>query len=102
MAAAMGIQLLTEGECRELQKLGDFDTKTSSWVKTPSNIRRLGGALFCNRRFDTVFVYQNGAESSYAARCSVVRSGSSEGIEGPAGRHSAATDTTDLFIPGSR
>jgi len=68
MAAAMGIELLTEQEYRELQKLGNFDTKTSSWVKTPSNIRKLGGALFCDRRFDTVFVYHNGAESYYAAR----------------------------------
>ena len=68
MAAAMGIELLTEEQCRELQKLGDFDTKTSSWVKTPSNIRKLGGAIFCDRRYDTVFVYHNGAESYYAAR----------------------------------
>jgi Protein of unknown function (DUF4256) len=68
MAAAMGIELLTEEKYRELQKLGDFDTKTSSWVKTPSAIRKLGGALFCDRRFDTVFVYHNGAESYYAAR----------------------------------
>ena len=68
MAAAMGIELLTEEQYRELQGLGDFDTKTSSWVKTPSPIRRLGGALFCDRRFDTVFVYHNGAESYYAAR----------------------------------
>jgi uncharacterized protein DUF4256 len=68
MAAAMGIELLTEAEYRELQKLGEFDTKTSSWVKTPSNIRKLGGALFCDRRYDTVFVYHNGAESYYAAR----------------------------------
>jgi len=68
LAAAMGIELLTEEQYRELQKLGSFDTKTSSWVKTPSNIRKLGGALFCDRRFDTVFVYHNGAESYYAAR----------------------------------
>jgi hypothetical protein len=68
MAAAMGVELLTEEQYRELQKLGDFDTKTSSWVKTPSHIRELGGALFCDRRFDTVFVYHNGAESYYAAR----------------------------------
>ena len=68
MAAAMGIELLTEEQYRELQTLGEFDTKTSSWVKTPSNIRKLGGALFCDRRFDTVFVYHNGAESYYAAR----------------------------------
>ena len=68
IAAAMGIELLTEEEYRELQKLGTFDAKTSSWVKTPSNIRKLGGALFCDRRFDTVFVYHNGAESYYAAR----------------------------------
>ncbi len=68
MAAAMGIELLTEEQYRELQELGDFDTKTSSWVKTPSNIRELGGALFCDRRYDHVFVYHNGAESYYAAR----------------------------------
>jgi uncharacterized protein DUF4256 len=68
MATAMGIELLTEEQYRELQKLGNFDGKTSSWVKTPSNIRKLGGALFCDRRFDTVFVYHNGAESYYAAR----------------------------------
>src|ERR1700681_2387353 len=68
MAAAMGIELLTEEEYRELQKLGAFDTKTSSWVKTPSVIRKLGGALFCDRRYDTVFVYHNGAESYYAGR----------------------------------
>jgi hypothetical protein len=68
MVVAMGIELLTEEQYRELQKLGDFDTKTSSWVKTPSAIRTLGGALFCDRRYDTVFVYHNGAESYYAAR----------------------------------
>jgi len=68
MAAAMGVELLTEEQYRELQKLGSFDAKTSSWVKTPSGIRELGGALFCDRRFDTVFVYHNGAESYYAAR----------------------------------
>jgi hypothetical protein len=68
MAAAMGIELLTEAQYRELQKLGAFDTKTSSWVKTPSEIRKLGGALFCDRRYNTVFVYHNGAESYYAAR----------------------------------
>jgi len=68
LAAAMGIEILTEEQYRELQKLGSFDAKTSSWVKTPSNIRKLGGALFCDFRFDTVFVYHNGAESYYAAR----------------------------------
>jgi hypothetical protein len=68
MALAMGIELLTEEQYREMQKLGNFDTKTSSWVKTPSAIRKLGGALFCDRRFDTVFVYHNGAESYYTAR----------------------------------
>src|SRR3989337_596936 len=68
MAAAMGIELLTEEQYRELQELGDFDTKTSSWVQTPTDIRELGGALFCDRRYDTVFVYHNGAESYYAAR----------------------------------
>jgi len=68
MAAAMGIELLTEKEYRELQKLGNFDTKTSSWVKTPISIRKLGGALFVDRRYDTVFVYHNGAESYYVAR----------------------------------
>ncbi len=68
LAAAMGIELLTEEQYRALQKLGNFDTKTSSWVKTPSNIRELGGALFCDRRFNTVFVYHNGAESYYAGR----------------------------------
>ena len=68
MAAEMGIELLTEEQYRELQKLGKFDTKTSSWVKTPSEIRKLGGALFCDRRYETVFTYHNGAESYYAAR----------------------------------
>lgn len=68
MAAAMGIELLTEEQYRELQQLGDFDMKTSSWVLTPERIRKLGGALFCDRRYDTVFVYHNGAESYYAAR----------------------------------
>lgn len=68
MSAAMGIELLTEEQYRELQKLGDFDTKTSSWVKTPDHIRKLGGAIFCDRRYDTVFVYHNGADSYYAAR----------------------------------
>ena len=68
MAAAMGVELLTEEQYRELQKLGNFDTKTSSWVKTPAEIRKLGGALFCDRRYDHVFVYHNGAESYYAAR----------------------------------
>ena len=68
MAFAMGIELLTEAQYRELQQLGNFDTKTSSWVKTPSNIRKLGGALFCDRRYDYVFVYHNGAQSYYAAR----------------------------------
>ena len=68
VAAAMGTELLTEEQYRGLQKLGDFDTKTSSWVKTPSAIRKLGGALFCDRRYGTVFVYHNGAESYYAAR----------------------------------
>ena len=68
MAAAMGIELLSEEQYRELQKLGDFDTKTSSWVQTPTAIRELGGALFCDRRYDHVFLYHNGAESYYAAR----------------------------------
>jgi len=68
MAAALGIELLTEEQYRELQKLGDFDTKTSSWVKTPSEIRKLGGALHCDRRYNHVFVYHNGAESYYGAR----------------------------------
>jgi hypothetical protein len=68
MAAAMGIQLLTEEEYRALQKLANFDTKTSSWVKTPSDIRKLGGALFCDRRFGHVFVYHNGAQSYYSGR----------------------------------
>lgn len=68
MAAAMGVELLTEEQYRTLQELGEFDTKTSSWVVTPPAIRKLGGALFCDRRYDTVFVYHNGAESYYAAR----------------------------------
>ncbi|SCP95367.1 Protein of unknown function [Anaerobium acetethylicum] len=68
MAADMGIEILTEEQYRELQKLGDFDLKTSSWVKTPEKIRRLGGAVFCDRRYDTVFIYHNGAESYYTAR----------------------------------
>lgn len=68
MAAAMGIELLTEEQYRELQQLGEFDTKTSSWIKTPSPIRKLGGALFCDRRYNQVFVYHNGAQSYYAAR----------------------------------
>lgn len=67
-AAAMGIEILTEAQYRELQQIGEFDTKTSSWVHTPANIRKLGGALFCDRRYDTVFVYHNGAQSYYAAR----------------------------------
>ena len=68
MAAAMGIELLTEEQYRELQQLGEFDTKTSSWVKTPADIRKLGGALFGDRRFGHVFVYHNGAQSYYSAR----------------------------------
>ena len=68
MAADMGIEILTEEQYRELQRLGNFDKKTSSWVKTPSDIRKLGGAIFCDLRYDTVFVYHNGAESYYAAR----------------------------------
>ena len=68
MAAAMGVNLLTEEQYRELQKLGDFDTKTSSWVRTPADVRALGGALFCDRRYGKVFVYHNGAQSYYAAR----------------------------------
>jgi hypothetical protein len=68
MAAAMGIEILTEEQYRELQKLGNFDAKTSSWVKTPVDIRNLGGAIFCDFRFGTVFVYHNGADSYYAAR----------------------------------
>jgi hypothetical protein len=68
MATAMGIELLTEEKYRELQKLENFDLKTSSWVQTPANIRKLGGAIFCDHRYDTVFVYHNGAESYYAAR----------------------------------
>ncbi|HEU4983648.1 MAG TPA: DUF4256 domain-containing protein [Acidobacteriaceae bacterium] len=68
MATAMGFELLTEEQYRELQQLGEFDTKTSSWVRTPPAIRKLGGAVFCDRRYDTVFLYHNGAESYYAAR----------------------------------
>lgn len=68
MAETMGVGLLTEEQYRDLQKLGEFDTKTSSWIRTPAKIRTLGGALFCDRRYDTVFVYHNGAESYYAAR----------------------------------
>lgn len=68
MATSMGIEILTEEQYRNLQKLGEFDRKTSSWVQTPSSIRKLGGALFCDRRYDHVFVYHNGAESYYAAR----------------------------------
>ena len=68
MAAAMGVEILSEDEYRELQKRGKFDLKTSSWVKTPADIRKLGGALFCDRRYDTVFLYHNGADSYYAAR----------------------------------
>jgi len=68
MAAEMGIEILTEAQYRDLQTLGEFDTKTSSWVKTPKNIRALGGALYCDRRYDTIFVYHNGAESYYASR----------------------------------
>lgn len=68
MAAAMGIELLTEEQFRELQKLGEFDTKTSSWIETPPDVRALGGALFCDRRYGKVFVYHNGAQSYYAAR----------------------------------
>ncbi|WP_433747467.1 DUF4256 domain-containing protein [Falsibacillus pallidus] len=68
MAAAMGIELLTEAQYRGLQGIGEYDKKTSSWVKTPDKIRKLGGAIFCDRRYDTVFVYHNGADSYYAAR----------------------------------
>ena len=68
MATAMGIELLTEDQYQELQKLGDFDAKTSSWVKTPADIRKLGGALYCDRRYGRVFVGHNGAQSYYAAR----------------------------------
>ena len=68
MAAEMGIELLTEEQYRELQKLGEFDSKTSSWLKTPSDIRKLGGAVYCDRRYNHVFLYHNGAESYYAVR----------------------------------
>ena len=68
VATALGVELLTEEQYRQLQKLGEFDTKTSSWVKTPPEIRKLGGAVFCDRRYNTVFLYHNGADSYYAAR----------------------------------
>ena len=68
MSAEMGIEILTEEQYRELQQLGKFDLKTSSWIKTPADIRKLGGALYCDRRYDTVFLYHNGADSYYAAR----------------------------------
>lgn len=68
MSEAIGIEILTEEQYRQLQKVGEFDTKTSSWVKTPAEIRKLGGALFCDRRYNAVFLYHNGAESYYAAR----------------------------------
>ena len=68
VAAAMGVELLTEAQYRALQQLGEFDTKTSSWVKTPAEIRERGGAIFCDRRYNHVFVYHNGADSYYAAR----------------------------------
>jgi hypothetical protein len=68
MAAEMGVEILTEDEYRELQKLGKFDTKTSSWIKTPPEIRKHGGAIFCDRRYEHIFVYHNGADSYYAAR----------------------------------
>ena len=68
VAAAMGIEMLTEAQYRDLQQLGEFDTRTSSWVLTPLSIRSLGGAIFCDRRFDHIFTYHNGAESYYAAR----------------------------------
>ena len=68
MAADMGIEILTEEQYRKLQTIGNFDTKTSSWVKTPADIRKLGGAIFCDRRYDTVFTYHNGVESYYGVR----------------------------------
>jgi hypothetical protein len=68
MAAAFGVELLTEAQYRQLQELGEFDLKTSSWVQTPPDIRKRGGALFCDRRYGHVFVYHNGAQSYYAAR----------------------------------
>jgi len=68
MASEMGVEILSEADYRELQKFGTFDLKTSSWIQTPESIRKQGGALFCDRRYDTVFTYHNGAQSYYAAR----------------------------------
>ena len=81
MTAGIGIELLTEKQYRELQKLGNFDNKTSSWVETPSAIRKLGGAIFCDRRYDTVFLYHNGAESTMPPGDSVARSGSEQTLQ---------------------